>query len=216
MLKLEDITKKLSVTETCLTKDSVTEKISKQLVFIAEVDKIKQIIRKTLLTDSSRQENDAEHSWHLALMAILLEEYASESVDMKRVLKMVTVHDLVEIYAGDTFAFDEKGNIDKEERENAAADKLFGLLPKEQGMELKALWKEFDAMNTADSKFASSLDRLQPFIHNVLTDGHTWKLGKVSKEQVYKRMEPVKIGCPALWPWVQGQIDLAIEKGYIN
>lgn len=216
MLSITEITNKLTEIERSKNECSISENIYKQLTFIAEVDKIKQIFRRTLLTDSSRQENDAEHSWHLALMAILLEEYASEPVDMKRVLKMVIIHDLVEIYAGDTFAFDEKGNQNKVEREIAAADKLFTLLNNQQGDELKELWQEFDAMDTADSKFAASLDRLQPFIHNVLTDGYTWKLGKVSKNQVYKRMEIVQTACPRLWPWVQGQIQLAIEKGYIN
>lgn len=192
------------------------KKLQQQMVFIAEVDKLKNIFRRTILTDSSRRENDAEHSWHLALMAIVLEEYAAEPVNLGRVLAMVTVHDLIEIYAGDTFAFDAAANQDKAQREEAAAEKLFGMLDKEQAQELRQLWEEFDAMNTADSRFAASLDRIQPFMHNVLTEGHTWKLGTVTKEQVYRRMAPVKTGTPALWPWLESQVAAAIEKGWIK
>lgn len=191
-------------------------KLRRQLVFIAEVDKMKTILRRTLLTDGSRQENDAEHSWHLALMAVILEEYAAEPIDLGRVLAMVTVHDLVEIYAGDTFAFDPAANQDKQRREQDAADKLFGLLEGEQGRQIRRLWEEFDAMDTADSRFAASLDRIQPFMHNLLTEGHTWKLGSVTREQVYRRMAPVKVGMPALWPWLESQVALAVERGWIR
>ena len=192
------------------------KKLQQQMIFIAEVDKLKNIFRRTILTDSSRRENDAEHSWHLALMAIVLEEYAAEPVNLGRVLAMVTVHDLIEIYAGDTFAFDAAANQDKAQREQAAAEKLFGMLDQEQGHKFRQLWEEFDAMNTADSRFAASLDRIQPFMHNVLTEGHTWKLGSVTKEQVYRRMAPVKTGTPALWPWLESQVASAIEKGWIK
>ena len=192
------------------------KKLQQQMIFIAEVDKLKNIFRRTILTDSSRRENDAEHSWHLALMAIVLEEYAAEPVKLGRVLAMVTVHDLIEIYAGDTFAFDAAANQDKAQREQAAAEKLFGMLDQEQGHKFRQLWEEFDAMNTADARFAASLDRIQPFMHNVLTEGHTWKLGSVTKEQVYRRMAPVKTGTPALWPWLESQVASAIEKGWIK
>ena len=192
------------------------KKLQQQMIFIAEVDKLKNIFRRTILTDSSRRENDAEHSWHLALMAIVLEEYAAEPVNLGRVLAMVTVHDLIEIYAGDTFAFDAAANQDKAQREQAAAEKLFGMLDQEQGHKFRQLWEEFDAMNTADSRFAASLDRIQPFMHNVLTEGHTWKLGSVTKEQVYRRMAPVKTGTPALWPWLESQVASAIEKCWIK
>ena len=192
------------------------KKLQQQMIFIAEVDKLKNIFRRTILTDSSRRENDAEHSWHLALMAIVLEEYAAEPVNLGRVLAMVTVHDLIEIYAGDTFAFDAAANQDKAQREQAAAEKLFGMLDQEQGHKFRQLWEEFDAMNTADARFAASLDRIQPFMHNVLTEGHTWKLGSVTKEQVYRRMSPVKTGTPALWPWLESQVASAIEKGWIK
>ena len=191
-------------------------KLQRQLVFIAEVDKMKNVFRRTLLADGSRQENDAEHSWHLALMAVILEEYAAEPVNLGRVLAMVTVHDLIEIYAGDTFAFAAAANQDKRRREKAAADRLFGLLEGDQGSQIRRLWEEFDAMDTADSRFAASLDRIQPFMHNVLTEGHTWRLGSVTREQVYRRMAPVKVGTPALWPWLEAQVALAVEKGWIR
>ncbi len=194
-----------------------TERLEKQLGFITEADKMKHILRRTLLIDGSRRENDAEHSWHLALMAVVLKEYAAEpAVSVERVLQMVTVHDLVEIYAGDTFAFDEAGNTDKEERERNAADRLFALLPGDQAQEIRELWTEFDAMETPDARFAASLDRLQPFLHNSLTGGHTWKLGSVTKAQVFKRMDIVRTAMPALWPYVERVIEEGAGKGWIR
>lgn len=204
------------IDELALPQTTETEKrLAQQMQFIAEIDKLKQVLRMTLLTDGSRRENDAEHSWHLAVMAVVLHEYAVEPVDLQRVLKMAVIHDLIEIYAGDTFAFDTQGNEDKAAREAAAADKLFSLLPAEQGAELRALWEEFDRMDSADSLFAASLDRLQPFMHNVLTGGHTWKLGQVCAAQVYARMEPIRRGIPDVWPWVDSQIKACIAQGLI-
>ena len=204
------------IDELALPQTTETEKrLAQQMQFIAEIDKLKQVLRMTLLTDGSRRENDAEHSWHLAAMAVVLHEYAVEPVDLQRVLKMAVIHDLIEIYAGDTFAFDTQGNEDKAAREAVAADKLFSLLPAEQGAELRALWEEFDRMDSADSLFAASLDRLQPFMHNVLTGGHTWKLGQVCAAQVYARMEPIRRGIPDVWPWVDSQIKACIAQGLI-
>ena len=187
------------------------DRFEKQLQFLIEVDKMKNVLRQTLLADKSRQETDAEHSWHFALMAMTFYEYAySPDIDILKVLKMALVHDLVEVYAGDTFAYDEEGNKDKQDRENKAADKLFCLLPQDQAMEYRALWEEFDAMETPDSIYAAAIDRLQPFINNSVTQGHTWKLYGVSKENVYKRMEMVKKGIPALWDFVEAVIDDSI------
>ena len=136
-------------------------RLQKQLRFLVEVDQMKNVLRQTLLVDKSRRENDAEHSWHFALMAMLLSEYADGSkVDFYRVLRMALVHDLIEVYAGDTFAYDKKGNEDKEEREKKAADKLFGMLPEDQGKEIRDLWEEFDQMETPDAQYAASIDRL--------------------------------------------------------
>ena len=190
--------------------------LQKQLSFIVEVDKVKNIMRRTLLIDGSRRENDAEHSWHLAIMAMLLTEYAEDkNFSLERVMKMVIVHDLVEIYAGDTFAFDVQGNIEKEEKEKLAADKLFSQLPENQGKQLRKLWEEFDEMKTPDARYAAALDRLQPFIHNLCTEGHTWVLGKVTKKQVYKRSGLSMEVLPALKPWMEEQIEVAIKKGWI-
>ena len=190
--------------------------LQKQLSFIVEVDKVKNIMRRNLLIDGSRRENDAEHSWHLAIMAMLLTEYAEDkNFSLERVMKMVIVHDLVEIYAGDTFAFDVQGNIEKEEKEKLAADKLFSQLPENQGKQLRKLWEEFDEMKTPDAIYAAALDRLQPFIHNLCTEGHTWVLGKVTKEQVYKRSGLSMEVLPALKPWMEEQIEVAIKKGWI-
>lgn len=193
------------------------DNLQKMLSFIVEVDKIKNIMRRTLLIDGSRRENDAEHSWHLAIMAMLLTEYADDkNFTLDKVLKMVIVHDLVEIYAGDTFAFDVKGNIEKEDKEKQAADKLFGQLPSNQGKQLRKLWEEFDEAKTPEARYAAALDRLQPFIHNLCTEGHTWVLGKVTKEQVYKRSGLAMEVLPALKPWMEEQINEAIKKGWIS
>ena len=193
------------------------DNLQKILSFIVEVDKIKNIMRRTLLIDGSRRENDAEHSWHLAIMAMLLTEYADDkNFTLDKVLKMVIVHDLVEIYAGDTFAFDVKGNLEKEDKEKKAADKLFGQLPSNQGKQLRKLWEEFDEAKTPEARYAAALDRLQPFIHNLCTEGHTWVLGKVTKEQVYKRSGLAMEVLPALKPWMEEQINDAIKKGWIS
>lgn len=193
------------------------DNLQKILSFIVEVDKIKNIMRRTLLIDGSRRENDAEHSWHLAIMAMLLTEYADDkNFTLDKVLKMVIVHDLVEIYAGDTFAFDVKGNLEKEDKEKQAADKLFGQLPSNQGKQLRKLWEEFDEAKTPEARYAAALDRLQPFIHNLCTEGHTWVLGKVTKGQVYKRSGLAMEVLPALKPWMEEQINDAIKKGWIS
>ena len=193
------------------------KRFEKQLGFLVEVDKMKSVLRQTLLADKSRQENDAEHSWHFALMAMILHEYADRTkVDLARVLKMALVHDLIEIYAGDTFAYDDIGNESKEDREALAAKKLFLMLPQDQGCEIKSLWLEFDQMETMDAKYAAAIDRLQPFINNYMTEGHTWKLGNVTSDKVYKRMDMVRIATPDLWPFVIKVIDESIDKGYLK
>ncbi len=193
----------------------MNNRLETQLNFIIEVDKLKHVMRRTILIDESRRENDAEHSWHLAMAAIILQEYAIEAINMERVLKMVIIHDLVEIYAGDTFAFDVEANKDKEKREMEAAETLFMQLPSEQASELRLLWEEFDRMDSADSRFAASLDRLQPFMHNTRTGGHTWIKGSATKNQVLERMEPVRIGTPQIWQWVLENIENGLKQGWI-
>ena len=193
------------------------ERLDQQLKFTAEIDKMTSILRRTMLIDKSRRENDAEHSWHIAVMALLFEEYVSEPVDIGHVVKMCVVHDLIEIYAGDTFAYDVKGNLDKAEREEKAADKLFAILPEEQGAYIRVLWEEFDGMETADSKYAACLDRIQPFFHNTLTEGHTWvESGTTDRAAVEKRMSIVKEFMPKVYPWVEKNIDNAIAKGWLK
>jgi len=167
-------------------------RLDQQLKFSAEIDKMTQVYRRTLLISGVRQENDAEHSWHVAVMALLFKEYCIEEPNVERAIKMLVVHDLIEIYAGDTFAYDVKGNQDKAEREALAADKLYSQLPEEQGAELRALWEEFDAMETVDAKYAACMDRLQPLLHNTLTEGHTWRDGGAVRPQVEERSAIIK------------------------
>lgn len=191
-------------------------RLQQQLAFLVEIDRMKNVMRQTLLADSSRRESDAEHSFSLAMFAMLLAEHAEEEIDVSRVIRMVLVHDLIEIYAGDTFCYDQKGNEDKEAREKEAADKLYAMLPEDQAAEYRALWEEFDRMDTPDSRYAAALDRIQPMLNNYLTNGHTWKLGNVTSEQVYKRMEPIRNGLPKAWPIVEWIINTSIEKGFLQ
>ena len=192
-------------------------RLEQQMRFLVEVDKMKSVYRRTILIDKTRRESDAEHSWNFALMAMLLAEYADpEKVDCARVIRMALVHDLIEIYAGDTFAYDVQGNQDKRQRETEAADKLFALLPEDQAAEIRALWEEFDAMETPDAQYAAAIDRLQPFLNNYLTQGHTWGLGGVKSAQVYERMDPIRVALPEVWPFVDKMIQESIEKGYLE
>jgi len=192
-----------------------TDRLASQLGFILEIDKVKQVVRRTLLADGSRRENDAEHSWHLAMMAVLLSEYACEGVDVGRVVKMVLIHDLVEIDAGDTFCYDEAGNATKAEREAEAADRIFGLLPRDQGEPLRRLWEEFEARRTADARFAAALDRLQPILHNYHTRGATWREHGITADQVLARNVVIDDGAPALWAYARRLIRSAVVKGYL-
>ena len=192
------------------------EKINQLLRFTAEVDKMTAIKRRTMLIDGSRRENDAEHSWHIALMAMLFKDYAPEGCDVSRASCMCIVHDLVEIYAGDTFAYDDAANVGKEERERIAADKLFSELPSEIALEFRSLWEEFDAMDTPDSKYAAAMDRLQPYLHNTLTEGHTWKEGNPSIEQVNRRMSPALECIPEVRNWYEENIKRGVEKGWLR
>lgn len=192
------------------------EKINQLLRFTAEVDKMTGIFRRTMLLDKSRHENDAEHSWHIALMCMLFKDYAPAGCDVSRACRMCLVHDLVEIYAGDTFAYDPKANEDKEAREKEAADKLFSELPEDLSKEFRALWEEFDEMKTPDSRYAAAMDRIQPYLHNTLTDGHTWCEGKPTIEMVNKRIGPALETIPELKDWYDKNIENAVEKGWLK
>jgi putative hydrolase of HD superfamily len=186
---------------------TTTTRLTQQLTFLVEADKLKTILRRTLLTDSSRQENTAEHSWHLALAAIVLEEYSYVPINLGRVLRMLTLHDVVEIDAGDTFAFDKAGNATKEDRERRAADRIFGLLPNDIGSDLRSLWEEFEAGSTPDARFANAVDRIQPFLQNTRTRGGTWRIYNLTREEVLHRMDPVRTALPALYPMVLATVD---------
>ncbi|MCX7774142.1 MAG: HD domain-containing protein [Clostridia bacterium] len=195
----------------------ISERLKKQMQFIAEADKIKNVFRMTKIHDGSRRENDAEHSWHLALMAFLLSEHSKEAdIDLLKVIKMCIIHDLVEIDAGDTFCYDAVGNMDKLEREKKAAKRLFGMLPEDQGKEMVALWEEFDAMETKEAKYAAALDRVQPVMLNYLNQGGTWLEHQITKDRVVKRNKPIDEGAPALWEYASGLIDEAAAKGYVK
>ena len=190
-------------------------RLEQQLQFILEIDKVKKIIRQTPLSDASRKENDAEHSWHIALMAYLLQEYAEEPVEVSKVMLMVLIHDLVEIDAGDTYAYDTEGAKTKDERERKAADRIFGLLPEEQGMYLKALWEEFEAYETAEAKYAHMLDNFQPLLLNDAAGGISWTEHQVKKSQIYKRNEKVEETSATLWKCMQDKIDKHIQAGHV-
>ena len=191
------------------------ETLHSQLSFILECDKMKNVLRQTMLADYSRRENDAEHSWHLALCAMVLQPYCTFPVNMEHVLAMAAVHDLVEVYAGDTFAYDVKGYEDKAEREENAARRLFGLLPQEQAETFYALWREFEDCETDDSRFTNAVDRFQPFLNNTATAGHTWRLHDVKRSQVMKRSALSMEVMPVLRPFIENQVDRAVEKGWL-
>ena len=191
------------------------EKLCSRIKFAVVIEEMKNIFRRNLIIDGTRRENDAEHSWSLAVLAMLFEEYSAEKVNMERVIKIALVHDLVEVYAGDTFAYDAKANEDKAQREIESADKLFGLIG-EQGMEFRALWDEFEAKETPESRYANAIDRIQPLINNYLTNGHTWKQGNVTSDKIYERMDIIRTTTPELWQIVEGIINTSIETGILR
>lgn len=191
-------------------------RLEQQLAFILEIDKVKQIFRQNYLADASRRENDAEHSWHIALMAILLKEYAAEEVDVSRVMTMVLIHDLVEIDAGDTYAYDEEGAVTKSEREQRAADRIFGLLPEDQGTYFRALWDEFEEYETPDARYAHLLDNFQPFLLNNAAGGISWVEHQVHKWQICKRNEKTGETSPEIWDYMASVIEENIAKGNIK
>ena len=193
----------------------IDERLKEQLDFVIEIDKMKEILRQTYLADGSRREGDAEHCWHLALMAILLKEYANEEVDLARVVPMVLAHDLVEIDAGDTYAYDEEGAKTQKERENKAAARIFGLLPEDQGSWLKGLWEDFEAQESAEAKFAHVLDNCQPLFLNHASGGISWKEHQVRKSQIYKRNQRTAEGSERIWAYMKELIEENIAKGMI-
>ena len=191
------------------------ERLKKQIEFIFEVDKLKRILRQSILTDGKKRENDAEHSWHISLMAILLSEYSNEEIDVLRVIKMLLIHDIVEIDAGDTYCYDKEGHNDKREREEKAAKRIFGMLPKDQCDDMISLWEEFELMETSESKYAASLDRLQPLLLNYATNGKSWRDHDIESKQILERNAHIENGSKELWEFAKSMIGECIEKGYL-
>lgn len=193
-----------------------SERLARQLDFILEIDRLKGVLRQTWLTDRSRQENSAEHSWHLAVMAVLLAEHANAPVDVARVVKMLLVHDIIEVDAGDTFAYDDNAHLDKAEREQRAADRLFNLLPADQAAAVRALWDEFEGQATPDARFANALDRLQPMLLNYQTQGAAWRKHGVTTDLVLSRNQHMAAGSQALWDYASAMIADAVARGYLK
>ncbi|MFT5453180.1 MAG: putative hydrolase of HD superfamily [Enterobacterales bacterium] len=191
--------------------------LNKQLEFVLELDNLKAVYRKTFVSvDNNRNENSAEHSWHVAMMASILHQYAEAELDISRVVNMLLIHDIVEIDAGDTFAFAEQSELDKQEDiELIAANRLFGLLPETQFEMTRNLWLEFESADTADAKFAKAMDRMLPLLQNMQNNGGSWAIHKVKKTQVLKRNEYLAQSAPKLWLYACEQIDLAVSKGWL-
>jgi putative hydrolases of HD superfamily len=194
----------------------VEQRLGAQVSFMLEADRLKSVLRRTTLADGSRRENSAEHSWHLALAALVLAEHTREPIDLARVLSMLVVHDLVEIDAGDTFAYDEAGRADQAQRERLAAERIFALLPDDQAGSLRGLWEEFDRRETADARFAAAVDRLQPVLLNLASGGIAWRENAIRGQQVRERNRHVADGAPALWDLVQETVDEAVERGWLR
>jgi len=191
-------------------------RLAQQIEFIVEVDKLKDIFRQTVTLQSRRAENDAEHSWHLCLCVLVLAEHANEPhLDVLRVLKMLIVHDLVEIDAGDTFAYDTARMADQHAREAIAADRLFGMLPAGQAREFRALWDEFEERATSEARFAAAVDRFQPMLLNCRTEGAAWKRHGVTQDRVLARNSHINEGCAPLWAYAEQMVQRAVDSGHL-
>lgn len=193
-----------------------TDNLIKQIAFIKEIDKIKYIQRKTKLFNSDRCENDAEHSWHLAMMAIVLADHSNSEIDLLKVLKMVLIHDIVEIDTGDIFLYDTTQNHTNTEAELIAAKRIFGLLPTEQAKEFIAIWEEFEEGVTDEAMFASSMDKLEPLLQNVSNNGGTWEEFNVPYEKVYDKKSVIKNGSSVIWSYAENLINESVDKGILK
>lgn len=191
------------------------DRLQRQIRFILEIDALKGVLRRTYLPGADRPENSAEHSWHVAVMAVLLAEHANEPVDVARVVRMLLIHDVVEVDAGDTYVYDTAGAEAKAEREVRAADRVFGLLPEDQGRELRALWEEFEDGRTAGARFAAALDRLMPVLHNVHTEGRSWREHGITADRVIARNARMSEGSEALWEYARSLIEAAVAQGHL-
>jgi putative hydrolases of HD superfamily len=196
---------------------STQARLAQQIRFIIEVDKLKEVFRQSLLTQSRRRENDAEHSWHICLMVLVLAEHANTpGLDVLRVLKMLLLHDIVEIDAGDTFAYDTARLADQHERESRAADRIFGLLPPDQTAEFRALWDEFEARATPEATFAAAIDRFQPMLQNCLTEGTAWRQHGVTSDRVIARTNHIADGAAEVWTYAAQMIGEAVKAGHLR
>lgn len=193
-----------------------TDNLLKQVRFIKEIDKLKYIQRKTRLFNSERPENDAEHSWHLAVMTIVLAEHSDRPIDILKVLKMVLIHDIVEIDAGDTFIYDNTKSHTNSEEELVAAKRIFGLLPTEQGEEYIAIWKEFEEGLSEEAKFARSMDRFEPLLQNISNNGGTWKEFNVPYQKVYDKKRAIKEGSSTIWSYAENLLNESVSKGILK
>lgn len=193
-----------------------TDNLTKQIAFIKEIDKLKYIQRKTKLFNSERHENDAEHSWHLAMMTIVLAEHSDKPIDVLKVLKMVLIHDIVEIDAGDTFIYDSTKNHINTDEELIAAKRIFGLLPREQSEEFIAIWEEFEAGITDEAKFAKSMDRFEPLLQNTSNNGGTWREFNVPYHIVYDKKKAIKNGSTTIWNYAEHLLNESVDKGILN
>jgi putative hydrolase of HD superfamily len=192
------------------------ERLARQMAFLIECDRLKDIVRQTLNAHSGRQENDAEHSWALCLFVMTLAEHSNTPIDVLRVMKMLLIHDIVEIDAGDTFAYDTRRLVDQHEREAAAATRIFGLLPGDQAAEFRALWDEFEDRQTPDAKFAHGIDRCQAMLLNCLSKGVTWNRHNVTVDQIRARNAPIGDGAAALWTHMSRLLDEAVQAGHVT
>jgi putative hydrolase of HD superfamily len=193
-----------------------TERLRQHIAFIVEIDKLKAVLRQNVLIDRSRRENSAEHSWHIAVMALVLMDHAGPEVDPLRVLKMLLIHDLVEIDAGDTFLYDTAAAADQAARERAAAERLYGMLSPDLAADLRALWDEYEAGESPDARFGRALDRLNPLLLNYHTEGLMWRRNNVSGRDVLARNRVIERGSPSLWRYAEALIKDAIAKGWLE
>ena len=190
-------------------------RLSRQIAFLAEADKLKSVVRRTPLVDASRLENSAEHSWHLVLVVMVLREYGPAGIDWMRVMEMVAVHDLVEIDAGDVSAYDVDALPAKAAREQAAADRIFALLPSDQRQRFRALWDEFEARTTAEAQFANAVDCLQPLLQNEHSAGGSWRSQVLRRDQILRRMAPIEVAMPEVWPHVISVVETFCTAGVL-
>lgn len=193
------------------------ERLARQIAFVKELDRLKGVQRQTWLADASRRENSAEHSWHIAVMALVLAEYSPRNdLDLGRVIQMLLVHDVVEIDAGDTFCYNREAVAQQSEHEERAAERLFGILPPDMAARFRGLWDEFEARRTPESLLANALDRLQPILNNYASGGKSWRANGITREQVRRRNRIVAEGAPELWAYIEDLLQQAVRQGFLE